>query len=54
MSLTHCPLCLALAVLSTASGLLHALQLWHLVGVGLGGACPQRCSPRLRLSLSSS
>jgi hypothetical protein len=54
MSLTHCPLCLALAVLSTASGLLHALQLWQLVAVGLGGAVPQRRSRGLRLSLSSS
>lgn len=37
MSLTHCPLCLALAVLSSARGLLHALQFWQLLGGGLGG-----------------
>jgi hypothetical protein len=54
MSLTHCPLCLALAVLSSARGLLHALQFWQLLGGGLGGASTQRRSSRLRLTLSSS
>lgn len=30
MSLTHCPLCLALAVVSTARGLSLAVLLWQL------------------------
>jgi len=30
MSLSHCPLCMALAVVSTARGLSLALQLWQL------------------------
>lgn len=54
MSITHCPLCLALAVLSTARGLLHALQLWQLVGVSPGGMSPRWRFSRLRLSLSTS
>jgi hypothetical protein len=32
MSLTHCPLCLALAVVSAARGLSHGLLLWQLLG----------------------
>lgn len=30
MSLSHCPLCVALAVISTLRGLSLALQVWHL------------------------
>jgi hypothetical protein len=34
MSLTHCPLCLALAVVSTARGLSLAVLLWQLLAAG--------------------
>jgi len=30
MSLTHCPLCLALAVFSIGRGLAHLTLVWHL------------------------
>jgi hypothetical protein len=30
MSLTHCPLCVALAVLSLGRGLAHATLVWQL------------------------
>ncbi|MEO1003878.1 MAG: hypothetical protein AAFX65_12300 [Cyanobacteria bacterium J06638_7] len=31
MSLTHCPLCVAMAVLSAARGFSHALLIWRLL-----------------------
>jgi hypothetical protein len=50
MSITHCPLCVVLAVVSTARGLLHALQLWQLLEA-LPRATPSR---RLRLAPAAS
>ncbi|MCP9928152.1 hypothetical protein [Cyanobium sp. CH-040] len=51
MSITHCPLCVALAVLSAVRGLSHAVLLWQLLAAGRGSAQGLGGFPRLRLSL---
>jgi hypothetical protein len=52
MSLTHCPLCIALAVLSAVRGLSHAVLLWQSLPAGRTAAERRRPFPRLRLSWS--
>ncbi|MGB5136328.1 MAG: hypothetical protein WBN89_14250 [Prochlorococcaceae cyanobacterium] len=54
MSLTHCPLCIALAVVSAVRGLSHALLVWQLLAAAHGSAEPQPGYPRTRLTMKLS
>jgi len=46
MSLTHCPLCIALAVVSAARGLSLAVLLWQLCAAGRSPGEARSGSPR--------
>ncbi|MCU0528391.1 MAG: hypothetical protein MUD04_02630 [Cyanobium sp. Prado107] len=55
MSLTHCPLCIALAVLSAIRGLGHALLVWQLLAAAQGSSPELQAGlPRIRLTMKLS